>query len=388
MNDVMSIAGQSIGRHLLRGLVVVDRLGVGQTGHNKAMCLVQPQLSLRGIELVFVGVRSGTQLARSLADCWYRERVSKFDFVLFNALASLSTPWGLRVARLAILTRSSAFMYWREMPAAFQKLAASKPEVLRTVDRLFSRPTGLIHLANSVACSRAIQARYPATKPITVYNCAEVPQPFDRLTVPSSDPPQVLAIGTIQPLKGTDLFVQTAIKVCREHPNVEFCWLGEGADFGSWRKNIETAGLTHRIVFPGYVQAPHLLLRRASVVFVPSRQESFSQVTAEAMCLGRKVVTFESGGPPEVLGGHGVVVPDFDTDAAADTILRLLRGPQDALTDAKARERYLQLFTPEVHANRLDRTIRGCLSGNSCREYPTMGARCSAYGAGDDMDGN
>jgi glycosyltransferase involved in cell wall biosynthesis len=269
------------------------------------------------------------------------------------------------------------------MPAAFEKLAVFKPEALRAVDKLFSHQTGFVHLANSVACSRAIEARYPATKPIAVYNCAEVPEPFDRLTVPSIDPPLVLAIGTIQPLKGTDLFVETAIKVCREHPTVEFCWLGEGPEYGSWRKSIEAARLTNRIVFPGYIRAPYLLLRRASVLFVPSRQESFSQATAEAMCLGRKVVTFESGGPPEILGGHGLVVPGFSTDAAAVTILRLLRGSQDALVDAGARERYLQLFTAEVHAKRLDRTIRACLSGKSVPEYPAMTTKRASYGTGD-----
>jgi glycosyltransferase involved in cell wall biosynthesis len=173
-----------------------------------------------------------------------------------------------------------------------------------------------------------------------------------------SEPPVVVNLASIQERKGTDLFVQTAIKVCQVHPSVEFIWLGDGRPFGTWQTDIERAGLQGRILFPGYVEAAHLILRRASVLFLSSRDDPFPLSVLEAMCLARSIVTFGVGGAPEALAGHGAIVPPFDTNAAAQAILAILdRAPAQRLNLA-LRERYLALYTPERFAARLDAVIR------------------------------
>jgi glycosyltransferase involved in cell wall biosynthesis len=172
----------------------------------------------------------------------------------------------------------------------------------------------------------------------------------------------VVNLASIQERKGTDLFVETAIKVCRRHPTVEFLWLGDGEPFGSWQREISQAGLEHRILFPGYVEAGHLILRRASIFFLSSRDDPFPLSVLEAMCLGRTVVTFDVGGAPEALDGQGYVIPPFDTDLAARAILECLDKPRANLVSPSLRERYLALYTPERFAARLNHVVRAALN--------------------------
>jgi glycosyltransferase involved in cell wall biosynthesis len=175
----------------------------------------------------------------------------------------------------------------------------------------------------------------------------------------------VINLASIQERKGTDLFVETAIKVCQVHPSVEFVWLGDGQPFGTWKADIKQMGLEERILFPGYVEAAYLMLRRASVFFLSSRDDPFPLSVLEAMCLGRSIVTFDVGGAPEALADHGIVIRPFDTAAAAEVILEILgRLPNDRLNLA-VRNRYLQLYTPQKFAARLEECIRGHLDVNT-----------------------
>jgi len=209
----------------------------------------------------------------------------------------------------------------------------------------------------SEACKVSLEKHYPGVRPIVVYNCTKIPAPFDRPVQPA-EPPTVVNLASIQARKGTDLFVETAIKVCQRHPAVEFIWLGDGEPFGSWQADIERAGLQERILFPGYVDAGHMILRRASLLFLSSRDDPFPLSVLEAMCLGRSIVAFDVGGAPEALAGEGHVIAPFDTDAAAETILACLDKPAAERINLKLRERYLDHYTPQRFAQRLNEILR------------------------------
>jgi glycosyltransferase involved in cell wall biosynthesis len=72
-------------------------------------------------------------------------------------------------------------------------------------------------------------------------------------------------------------------------------------------------------------------LRKAAVFMLPSRQEGFGIVAAEAMACGLPVVTTPSGGPEELVrdSGAGVVTKDLAT-----AILQLL-GARERLTEMR-----------------------------------------------------
>jgi glycosyltransferase involved in cell wall biosynthesis len=338
----------------LHGLVLLNSLREMKTGASRSVRLASRHLRYYGIHLHFAATRTIVHFLHSLQQCGR----ARFNFLLFNGLASLShrSQFGPPLAQIAFSLNVPVVIYWHETDWVLDRHAREHPVSAKTVDRIATHRS-VTHLTASEAGAESLRSHYPGTAPTIIYECTTVPTPFDRPVRPAS-PPYVINLASIQERKGTDLFVDTAITVCRQHPNVEFLWLGSGESYGTWRKEIEAAGLKHRILFPGYVGAGYLLLRRASVFFLSSRDDPFPLSNLEAMCLARSIVTFNVGGAPEALGIDGTVVRPFDTQAAADAILRLLGRPPEELINEAVRRRYLEHYTPERFASRLNHSIR------------------------------
>jgi glycosyltransferase involved in cell wall biosynthesis len=341
-------------RRELHGLVLLPTLTQSKGGASRPILHAQGPLCKLNVHLHFAAVRTLAHFLISVA----QTRRFRYDFVMFNGLASLShrSRFGYPLARIVRLSRIPTFIYWHETDWVLGRHERLHPAHAARVWRIASDST-VVHLAVSEACKQSLENSYPGVEPIVVYNCTAVPSPFDR-PARASEPPTVVNLASIQPRKGTDLFVETAIKVCHRHPTVEFIWLGDGEPFGSWQPEIELAGLQERILFPGYVDAAYMILRRASLLFLSSRDDPFPLSVLEAMCLGRSVVTFDVGGAPEALAGLGHVVPPFDTDQVAESILQCLSLPPEERLNLQLRQRYLDLYTPEKLAERLNRVLR------------------------------
>lgn len=356
---------------VLHGLTVFRSLRWARTGATRSLRLALRPLRDQGIHLHFVASRSIPHFLAGLL----RDRRLGFDFVLFNGLASIAParPHAIRGAsrwrqllprgnsgyalwRLTTALGKPVFVYWHETDWVLDRHRREDPGGAHKLDRIASHAR-TIHLTASGWGSQSMRRLYPGADPVAIYECSAVPAPFDEPVVPRT-PPLVLNMASIQERKGTDLFVETAIKVCRRHKEVEFVWLGEGRPFGHWMADIERAGLQQRILFPGYIEAAHLLLRRASVLFLSSRDDPFPLSVLEAMCLGRSIVAFDVGGAPEALAGLGHVVSPFDTDEAARTILACLEKAPSDLVNQKLRERYLEHYTPDGFARRLSEVLR------------------------------
>ncbi|MGC9334373.1 MAG: glycosyltransferase family 4 protein [Anaerolineae bacterium] len=338
----------------LHGLVVLLYTAGGRGGASRPLRHAERPLRELGIHLHFAAVRTVVHFLMSLAQV----RQFRYDFVLYNGLASIShrSHFGYPLWRMTRMLRIPTFIYWHETDWVLGQQARQYPTHTARV-RHIALDGSVVHLTVSEACKESIEKHFPGVQPAVVYNCTGVPAPFDRPASPT-EPPTVVNLASIQPRKGTDLFVDTAIEVCRRHPSVEFMWLGDGEPFGSWQAQIEQAGLQDRILFPGYVAAGYLMLRRASVLFLASRDDPFPLSVLEAMCLGRSIVSFDVGGAPEALAGLGHVIPPFDTDLAAEAILDCLRLPPDQRIDLALRQRYLDLYTPERFAARLAQVLR------------------------------
>jgi glycosyltransferase involved in cell wall biosynthesis len=68
------------------------------------------------------------------------------------------------------------------------------------------------------------------------------------------------------------------------------------------------------------------VLRSATILVLPSRQEGFGIVVAEALACGVPVVSTPSGGPEDLIRSSrgGVVLESFDADELAATVTELL----------------------------------------------------------------
>jgi glycosyltransferase involved in cell wall biosynthesis len=89
------------------------------------------------------------------------------------------------------------------------------------------------------------------------------------------------------------------------------------------------------------------------VLVVPSRQEPFGQVAAEAQTCGAPIVVFDNSGLADVAEDSvtGRVVPAFDTSALGEAIAWVL-GNEERRSGLKnaARDRAIRLWHPRVVA--------------------------------------
>jgi glycosyltransferase involved in cell wall biosynthesis len=132
-----------------------------------------------------------------------------------------------------------------------------------------------------------------------------------------------------------------------------------------WARDAVTGG--DRLEFLGAVGDEELatLMRRALVVVVPSRYESFGLVVVEAMMHGRAVVASDIGGMAEIVsdGETGALVSVDDADSLARSIGTLLADPERAVAMGRAGRRvYESRFSIDVAAERLEALLGSWVS--------------------------
>jgi glycosyltransferase involved in cell wall biosynthesis len=133
----------------------------------------------------------------------------------------------------------------------------------------------------------------------------------------SLEHPTVVFVGRgDDPRKNVDLLIATA----RQLPEVRVILVG-APPRGPLPSNVVSTGFVADV-------APHL--RRATIFALPSRQEGFGIVVAEALAAGLPVVTTPSAGPEELVmsSGGGVVTSTFEVDEFALTIASLFADPK------------------------------------------------------------
>ncbi len=162
-----------------------------------------------------------------------------------------------------------------------------------------------------------------------------IPNPLDPERVvaiprPSQGPIRVVYLGSARPRKGFDVAVGSVARV--RHLPIQ--WL-----FFTYRKVTDwNRPLWAKLESedPNYVQILEprrdvaSIYAQSDVVFVPSRQESFGLVAAEAMANGLPVVASDIDAFREVVGSDqaGILFDAGNADAAAVAIEHLVRNEQ------------------------------------------------------------
>jgi D-inositol-3-phosphate glycosyltransferase len=159
-----------------------------------------------------------------------------------------------------------------------------------------------------------------------------------RQALALDDPPVVLFVGRIQPLKGLRIAVEALALLERSDTQLVVVGGPSGADgpaeLEAARERVNALGLADRVRF--VPPQPHHLLstyyRAADVVIVPSRSESFGLVALEAAACGIPVVAAAVGGLTTVVddGRTGLLVESRDPQAFAAALNSVLGSPEGA----------------------------------------------------------
>jgi glycosyltransferase involved in cell wall biosynthesis len=145
----------------------------------------------------------------------------------------------------------------------------------------------------------------------------------------------ITCVANVRRVKGIDVLVRTAQRVCREIPGTVFLIAGSlyERDYSKEVQDlIHSLGLEKNIKMLGFVEDPVPLLKMSSAFCLLSRSEGFCNALLEAMACGVPSVVTRVGGNPEAITNdqNGFLVPTEDDQAAAERILFLLRNPERA----------------------------------------------------------
>jgi glycosyltransferase involved in cell wall biosynthesis len=236
----------------------------------------------------------------------------------------------------------------------------------RRVTWAFGRADAIVGVSSHTART-FVEAGYRPDRVHAVLNAIE-PSRWD----PSLDPapgraslgvpdcaPLIVSVARLFRWKGHFELLSALALVKRKYPNVRLAIVGSDypADSGTTemlKEHARELGLGENVVFTGQRSDVALLLAACDVFSLPSFEEPFGLVFAEAMAMKRPVVALTNGGTPEVVehGKCGLLSPPGDIDALAANLLRLLADPA-LRTDfgEYGRSRVEQHFTPQRMAS-------------------------------------
>jgi glycogen(starch) synthase len=227
-----------------------------------------------------------------------------------------------------------------------------------TVEERFSRPgTVLESTLRSAAwittCSSAVLvetrrqfpelARCSSAIPNSLETPAGTPEPLPF------DPPHLLCVGRLVRPKGFDLALAALSRLVERSPAPRLLLAGDGPERPRLEQQARALGLSERVEFLGWVAPEDIpkLINRATVVVVPSREESYGLVALQAAQMARPVVATWVGGLPEIVrhGSTGLLVESEQGEVLAAAIERLLDSPETAVQMGQlARQRVQRLF--------------------------------------------
>jgi glycosyltransferase involved in cell wall biosynthesis len=143
--------------------------------------------------------------------------------------------------------------------------------------------------------------------------------------------PRIVFVGRgDDPRKNVNLLLDAWPLIRRRHPEALLRLVGRPPD-GSLPEGVEA---------PGEVESVAAELQLASLFVLPSLQEGFGIVLAEALAAGVPVVTTPSGGPEELVrrSGGGIVVGGFSSHELAAAVSEVL-ADRTTLATMRARGR-------------------------------------------------
>jgi glycosyltransferase involved in cell wall biosynthesis len=214
-------------------------------------------------------------------------------------------------------------------------LARLRRPVLVIVHDIVERPQyrWIVRLCRP-AVKRVVVPSDAAARPLQAFglqitvvpNGTTWPVPAARLR--AKHPPVVGELAALTPPKAQDILLEAVANLGRRDVHVDLAGEALEKDERYVRRlqdRAANADLRDRVRFLGRVEDPLALLRGWTVAALPSTYpESFGLVLVEAMSVGVPVVATDRGGPSEVVGDAGLLVPPGDVAALAAAIERLI----------------------------------------------------------------
>jgi glycosyltransferase involved in cell wall biosynthesis len=165
--------------------------------------------------------------------------------------------------------------------------------------------------------------------------------------------PTILCVGVQYPRKNVATLIRAAAILRRQLPNVEVRIASKGPEWNNLRRLTQELDLNQTVTFLGYVPYEDLVREyvRCHVFCLPSLQEGFGIVFAEAMASCKPIIASRSSSTPELIedGVQGLLANPLDAEDLARQLADVLLSPEKALVLGKAgRAKVVEFDAPAI----------------------------------------
>jgi glycosyltransferase involved in cell wall biosynthesis len=327
---------------------------------------------------------------------WLREHVTDYDMVVVNGLWNYSS-----LAARRVLPRSTVpyVVFPHGMLDPWFRVGHPLKHTAKQMLWLISEGPLLAHAGAVLFTTEDEMAQaadafrpYDVRGRVVGYGTADlegdpaIQRAAFRRAVPALvDRPFLLFLGRIHRKKGCDILVEAFARIAAAHPELDLVIAGPDPD--GLRAAIEAAaraaGTAERIHWPGMLSGDVKwgALRDCKALVLPSHQENFGVVVAEALAAGRPVLISDQVNiwRDVKAAGAGIVAAD-DVEGTSRMLSDFLALPAEAIDrmGEAARACFLRRFEVSVAAEAISAAledVRKCWPSDCADKRPLSGRR-------------
>lgn len=185
-----------------------------------------------------------------------------------------------------------------------------------------------------------------------------------------SDIKLVAQIGQLTRWKNCFDYIEAASLIIQQTDKVHFLLIGddqsgrEGKYKDQLHKRVEDLGLIKYFTFLGYRKDIKDIVSQINLLIHTAIDEPFGRVIIEAMAMEKPVISYDSGGPKEIIidGQTGFLVPPFNTEVLTEKALVLLKDNSLAAKFGKSgRERVINKFNIKENILQMEKIFNDML---------------------------
>lgn len=161
--------------------------------------------------------------------------------------------------------------------------------------------------------------------------------PFRERTLGEAEPLRIVTVGRLVEIKGHEFSLRSLARLRETFPGIHYDIVGDGPLRPELERLADDLGLTEHVTFHGaltgdgvkrILNAAHLFLLAS--VNVEGDEEGQGLVLQEAQASGLPVIATRHGAFPEGIlpGESGLLVPEQNADALAESLFHLARHPE------------------------------------------------------------
>lgn len=274
---------------------------------------------------------------------YYLLREKKFDIV--HTHTAKAGALGRIAARFAGVPRIIHTSHGHNFYGYFGPF---KSKLVIMIERFLTHFTGRITALTEL--EKRDLASYQVAQPdkVVVINSGIELDQFRKVTIDSirkreelgisRDSLVVGMIGRLEPVKGSEYFIEAIHEVSKKIPDAEFLVVGEGSLRHKLISQCKKLKISEKVTFTGWREDIQDILAILDVLTLPSLNEAVGRILIEAGACGIPVVATNVGGIPEVVqnGETGILVSPHNSNELARALISLLENEEERLSMGEA----------------------------------------------------